>query len=76
MTQHQPRRSAARAVALVAILLGSAVSAAPRTAECAGCPPYTCYGKDSCGSVCPCLRRGIEIGGVCVTIDRARGEQR
>lgn len=52
-------------VFLIAIggALGAVYLSLPRTAECAWCPTYTCYG--SCAGDCFCLKEGLDVSGKC-----------
>lgn len=46
-------------------------TALPSTAECAWCYSGPCYNHSICGSGCFCLKRGLEIDGICYSLDYA-----
>ena len=63
------RLAFAFALALAVGLAGGTVLA-PREAECAACPTYTCYGP--CGGDCVCMKEGLDVGGTCVSFELSR----
>ena len=54
---------------VVAFGLVLAVVTWPKNGECIYCPTYKCFG--SCGFKCSCVTLGGEVGGMCVSIERA-----
>jgi hypothetical protein len=61
-----------------ALVLGLGISGGvmtvPREAQCAACPTYTCFGP--CGGDCACMKEGLDVGGTCVSFERADALER
>lgn len=56
----------------IAIALGIGAfqaTVAPSAARCAWCPEFPCYGAGTCGTGCACMKRGMDIQGVCVSLE-------
>lgn len=41
----------------------------PNTAQCVYCPSYTCFGANSCGTGCVCMKESGKTSGRCVSFE-------